>query len=128
MELLFPELSYEIAGCCFRVHNALGRFCKEKQYADALEKELQKRNILYRRELNPVTENNDSQGGNRLDFLIEEKVIIELKAKKFVNRQDYYQIQRYLSSAGLELGLLVNFRNTYLKPQRVLNPKLFIHS
>lgn len=59
--------------------------------------------------------------GNILDFLVENKIIIECKAKKFITKQNYYQIQRYLQSTNLELGLLVNFHERYLKPKRVLD-------
>lgn len=61
--------------------------------------------------------------GNKVDFLIDGKVIVELKAKRCITRDDYYQVQRYLRGADLRLGLLVNFRDRYLKPKRVLNSK-----
>jgi len=56
-----------------------------------------------------------------VDFIIENKIIIDIKAKKFITKEDYYQMLRYLKGANLELGIIYNFRNTYLKPKRVLN-------
>ena len=118
-EILYPELSYKITGILFRVHNKLGRYCKEKQYQDALEEAFGQEGIDYKRELKlPISEN---VGGNQADFLIENTVIIECKAKPFITKDDYYQILRYLKAGDKRLGLLVNFRNNYLKPKRIVN-------
>jgi len=70
--------------------------------------------IPYQRELSK------EQDGNRIDFLVDEKIILEIKAKKFVLKEDYYQIQRYLQAFNKKLGLLINFRNRYLKPIRII--------
>ena len=113
-KLFYPKLSYTITGICFAVHNTLGRYAREKQYGDALECELKKQNLNYIREWNIVNT------GNRADFLLENKIILEIKSKKMVLKEDYYQIQRYLQSTKLQLGLLVNFRQRYLKPQRII--------
>lgn len=113
-KLIFPELSYVILGICFIVHNELGRFCREKQYCDALEEKLKKGGIQYKRE------RNIKSTGNRVDFEIDGKVILEVKAKPMITRDDYYQTQRYLQASDFKLGLLVNFHNQYLKPKRIV--------
>ena len=66
---------------------------------------------------------NDGEQGRRniVDFLIEDKILLELKAKRIISKEDYYQVRRYLESLNLKLGLLVNFRDRYLKPKRILN-------
>ena len=114
-EIVYPELSYEITGLFFKVHNKLGRFCREKQYCDELEKEFEENGISFKREFTDKT-------NNRYDFVIEGKIVIECKAKHLIDREDYYQPRRYLQASGHRLGMLVNFRSTYLKPKRVLNP------
>lgn len=116
---IYSELSYVLTGLFFKIHNRLGRFCKERQYADAFEKELKNSCVVYKRELLSPQEGNI--GKDRCDFFIENKIIVEIKAKKFVTREDYYQVLRYLQSKNARLGLLVNFRNTYLKAKRIAN-------
>ena len=51
--------------------------------------------------------------------------LIDFKCKPFITREDYYQMRRYLETIRRELGLIVNFRNKYLKPKRVLNTKIY---
>lgn len=58
--------------------------------------------------------------GNIVDFMIDNKIIIEVKAKRIITKNDYYQTQRYLQESRIKLGMLVNFRSKYLKPKRVL--------
>lgn len=118
-DLIHPELSYKITGVLFKVHNKLGRYCKEKQYQDAIEEILKKENIKFEREKKiPISL---EVGGNIVDFVIEDRIILECKAKIIITKEDYYQVLRYLKASNKKLGLLVNFRNTYLRPKRILN-------
>lgn len=112
--LIFPKLSYIIVGVCFDVHNQLGRFSREKQYSDVLEEKFKILRIPYKREARV------KNSGNIIDFLIDNKLIIEVKTKRTITKEDYYQTQRYLQALNVKLGLLVNFRNRYLKPIRVI--------
>ncbi|MDD4352118.1 MAG: GxxExxY protein [Candidatus Gracilibacteria bacterium] len=125
-QILYKELSYKITGLCFKVHNELGRFCKEKQCADLFESLLKEEGIKYKREFDTKLINKESPVGNRGDFLIDDKVIVEFKVKNIITKEDYYQVQRYLKSAKLKLGLIFNFRNRYLKAKRVLNSSVSI--
>ncbi len=115
-QLFFPKLSYQITGILFTVHNELGRFCSERQYCDLLEQKLKESNIKYLREKNI----NKDIKGDRVDFCIEDKIVIECKAKKFVTKEDYLVLQRYLQNSNKRLGLIVNFRHTYLRPKRIV--------
>ena len=124
-QLIYPELSYKINGILYKTHNQLGRFRTEKDYADYLEKEFSKNNIKYKRELIlSLSFDGEKPGRHRIDFLIEEKIILEIKTKRFFTREDYYQIKRYLSVFKKKLGLLVNFRSKFLKIKRVLNSEV----
>jgi len=113
-KLIYPQLSYTIVGVCFDVHNELGRFARERQYCDALEHKLRDLKIPHKREFHI------NGTGNIVDFTIDDKLVLELKAKRTITKDDYYQVQRYLQISNIKLGLLVNFRNRYLKPIRIV--------
>lgn len=113
-DILYPELSYDIFGILFEVHNNIGRYAKEIQYSNLLEKILLTNNINCKRELTI----GDSQ--NRIDFLIDDKIILEIKAKQSLQGKDYTQLQRYLQEGTIDLGILVNFRQRYLSPKRII--------
>lgn len=107
---------------CFEIHNSLGRFRSEKSYADALEGLLIKNKIKYVREeaLEPAFDAEQPRR-NIPDFIIEDSIIFDLKAKRLITKEDYFRMKRYLVSADKGLGIIVNFRQVYLTPRRVLN-------
>jgi GxxExxY protein len=119
IKILYPELSYELNGIFFNVHRKEGRYCKEKQYADEIEKELNKKGIKYIRENRIYKEGEFTR--NILDFIVNDCIVLEIKAKKFITKEDFYQTKRYLISTQKELGLIVNFRDDFIKTKRVLN-------
>ena len=113
-KLLYSDLTFKLNGISIQLRKEIGRFGKEKQYCDLYEEKLKENNIAYKREVIV------GDTGNRLDFLVEEKIVLEMKAKPFVIKEDYYQIQRYLHVLNLELGIIYNFREQYVKPHRIL--------
>jgi len=112
--LIYPELSFALTGILFNVHNSLGRYAREKQYGDMSETQLKNAGLNFVREYRAGT------SGNIIDFVVEQKIVLEIKAMDSIAREDYYQTQRYLQSTKLKLGFLINFRNRYLKPVRVV--------
>ncbi|MFA6494723.1 MAG: GxxExxY protein, partial [Candidatus Paceibacterota bacterium] len=84
------------------------------QYGDLIEIKLKEIKIPYKREQSMAS------SGNIADFIVDEKIILELKAKIDITPDDYRQIQNYLQSSLLKLGLLVNFRKKYLRPIRIV--------
>jgi GxxExxY protein len=113
-KLFYPELSYTLVGICFSTHNDLGSYAREKQYGDLLANKLKDARLNYNREVIV------GKSGNIIDFLVEKKIALELKSKRVITKEDYYQVQRYLQEGHLKLGLLINFRSRYLKPIRVV--------
>ena len=113
-KVLFPELSYSVTGILFSVHNELGPYAREKQYGNSIEVACKKQHIPYLREV--VI----GDSGNILDFIIDSKIVVELKSCRFFTRDHYRQIQNYLQQTQLSLGILVNFRTQKLQPKRIL--------
>ncbi len=122
-KVIYAELSYRLNGIFFNVHNELGAHCREVQYCDAIEKLLKENDITYKREFYIEYETTLINNSNRVDFLIEDKIIVEVKALRLIGRDEYNQIQRYLQLANFKLGLLLNFHQKYLTPKRILNSK-----
>ncbi|GEM_PF-285369 len=122
--VIYKDLSYEVNGILFDVHNKLGRNCNEKQICDAIEERLKMKGLLYEREkVLPTSFEGERFGRNRIDFIIENKIIIEIKTKRFVGKEEYRQCTRYLEAFDKKLCILVNFRDKYLNIKRVINPK-----
>ncbi len=113
-EIIYPELSFKIVGLCFVVHNELGVYAKEKQYGDLLEEKLKQAKLSY------VREQSIGRSGNIADFIVEGKILLELKAKRIITKEDYYQTQRYLQETRIKLALVINFRDRAIRPKRVI--------
>ncbi|MBI5401519.1 GxxExxY protein [Candidatus Wolfebacteria bacterium] len=117
-EIIYKELSYELGGIFYKVHDELGRYAREKQYGDLLEKFFNEKGIKFEREKIISKTGNDI---NKADFIVNNSIIIELKVKPIITTEDYYQVKRYLEFTNLRLGMVVNFRQKYLKPKRIIN-------
>lgn len=123
-KLILPELSCKVAGLLFKVHNKLGRFAREKTYSNALEEVLKTEDVPFEREKRiDVNLGNYNISKTWADFVVDNKLVLEIKAKRFISRDDYFQTMRYLEFLDLPLALIVNFQQRYLKPKRVINPK-----
>ncbi len=121
-KVVHKQLSYKITGLLFKTHKDLGHFRNEKQYADYFEELLKKEGIKYIREYK-FEDHQYGEGKIRCvcDFIIEDKIILEFKAKNFITKEDYYQVKRYLITLNLQLAIMVNFRRYRLAPKRILN-------
>lgn len=91
-----------------------------------LEEILRKNAIAYKRELRlPTASVVNNVSRSVIDFLIEDTIIVELKAKTMITKEDYYQVQRYLAATDKDLAIIVNFRKPSLCPKRILNIQKF---
>lgn len=121
-DLVYPELSYRIVGILFKEHSKLGNRYQEKYYQRAVEVALKDEDLSYKREIAVDLEFNEVNIGKYiLDFLIEEKVVLELKAIPRLTRNDFKQVSNYLKAKNLRLGILANFRGEKLDYCRILN-------
>ena len=127
--LLHKDLTYKIRGILYTTHNYLGTYRNEKQYCDAIEHGLKVKHIPYVREyVLPESFEGEKKGRNRLDFLLADKVIMEVKVTPRLSRNEYHQCMRYLVSSNKELCILVNFYPDNLYIKRILNPNLLKHN
>ncbi len=94
--------------------------CRERQYADAFEQVLKAEGIKFQREAPLPLPLVTNEMTNKADFIVEGKIVIEFKAQPVITKEDYAQTQRYLQASKIKLGLLVNFRNKYLRPIRII--------
>lgn len=107
---LYEDLTYQIRGCVFEVYKELGNGHKEKVYQEALGAELQNKGIKFEREKRiSVFYKNKKVGVYVPDFLVANKVVVEIKAKPFLHKQDIHQFWQYLKGTDYKLGLLINF-------------------
>ena len=107
------EISFKIRGCIFTVFNKLGPGLLESAYEAALAYELKKANLEVKNQvpLPMIYEEIRMEIGYRLDILVENKVIIELKSVENLLDVHHKQVITYLKLSGLKLGLLVNFNS-----------------
>lgn len=119
------ELSYIIRKCIFNVYNTLGPGLLESVYQQILIYELQENGLNLKSELLlPVKYNNKLFDINfRIDILVEDKVILELKSVRSIEDIHYKQLYTYLKLSNKKLGLLVNFNTTNILDgvKRVVN-------
>ncbi|HAI12007.1 MAG TPA: GxxExxY protein [Phycisphaerales bacterium] len=117
------ELSGAVIGAAIAVHKELGPGFQEQTYSRALSVELEAQNIKHVREA-PVSlfYRGQAIGDGRLDFLVEDKLVIELKAIEKLHAVHHSQVLSYLKATKLPLGLLINFNVNILKDgiQRVV--------
>jgi GxxExxY protein len=121
-KLIYPELSYRIIGIIYKVYNELGGGYQEKYYQKALVLEFKKEKIKFKEKvLFPLKYQDKEIGKYYLDFLIEDKIVLELKVGNRFYSRDYKQILAYLKNTGLKLGLLLLFTKRGVKFKRILN-------
>ena len=118
---LFEDITREIIGAAFEVYKVLGYGFLEKVYENALRIELQLRALKVESQ-KPIriSYKCDSVGDYIADILVEEKVIVELKAEKDYNAKHEAQLINYLKATGLKVGLLINFGEDKCKPKRMV--------
>ena len=130
-DLLHSDLTHKIIGAAMEVHRTLGRGFLEAVYEDALAVEFGMLDISFEKQ-KPLSV---FYKGHKVrdyvcDFLVEQKVLVELKAIKSLTATEEAQLLNYLKGTGLELGLLINFGESSLKYKRFIktNPRKSVQS
>jgi GxxExxY protein len=114
------NLTYHIIGAAMAVHRRIGPGQKEVIYQRALEAEFEQSGLNFEPEKNiPVYDDKRLLGFYIPDFIIEGKVIVEIKAFATLHQKYLGQVITYLNHTGLSIGLLINFGERSLRPRRV---------
>lgn len=120
----FDNITYKINGCAMKVHNTLGNGFQEVIYQRCLAIELERAGLSFARELEQdIFYEGIHVGARRADFVVENDVIVELKA--LINLEDVHlaQAKNYLVAYDKPIGLLINFGSMSLQIKKVFNKK-----
>ncbi len=121
-DLIYPELSYQIVNCAFKVHNILGGGLAEKDYQLALAKEFENRKMSFNEQHYIPLEYCGIHIRKRFcDFLVDNKIVVEIKCGSRIKYKDFKQTEEYLKVFECKLGLLIVFGREYVSRKRVLN-------
>jgi len=118
------DITYKINGCAMKVHNTLGNGFQAVIYQRCLAIELGRAGLNFARELaHPIYYENIEVGSRRADFVVEDKVIVEIKA--VINLEDVHlaQAKNYVVAYDKEVGLLINFGAKSLQFKKIYNQK-----
>jgi len=121
-EYKYSDITEVVIGCAMKVHSKLGRGFPECIYQRALAIELEKIKMPYQREQEwKVYYEGQLIGKRRVDFVIMDRVLMDLKAISNFDPSDYNQILNYLEAFNMEIGLLINFGKKSLEFKRFTN-------
>lgn len=121
--LLHKDLSYAVHGAAIEVRKDFGPGHKEKLYQNAFAQELDRRGISFVKEASvQILSPKDGQkvGLYRPDFVVDGKILVEMKAEKFVNRDEIKRIYDYLRNSEYELAYFINFASPRLYVKRII--------
>lgn len=122
--MTLDEITYKINGCAMKVHNTFGNGFQEVIYQRCLAIELQKAGLNFGREIEQtIFYEGIEVGTRRADFVVGNKIIVELKA--LINLEDVHlaQAKNYVVAYDFPIGLLINFGATSLQFKKVFNPR-----
>ncbi len=121
MQFIEADLSNRIIGCCIQVHRVLGPGFLEKVYEEALAIELGRAGLRYERQkLITIYYDDAPVGEHRLDFVVESRVVLELKTCKEFADVHFAVARSYLKATKVSLALVVNFARPKLEVRRVV--------
>ncbi len=121
-DLIYKNESYTIVGCLFEVYNNLGSGFSEIVYKDALEYEFKLKNIPFQREKEFSVSYKDVVLNHKFfaDFVIFDKIILEIKTVEVLNDKHLAQCINYLKVSNFKLAILSNFHKDFLDHKRIV--------
>ena len=123
-KIVHKDLSYKIVGVLYEVYNKLGYGYQEKYYQRAIEQEFSLLDINFSRQLPySIKFKGEIIGRYFLDFLVEDKIVLEIKKGNHYSRRNIEQVLGYLKATNKQLAILANFTANGVKCLRILNVK-----
>ena len=120
-ELIHGDLSYKIIGIMYNIYNTIGPGFQEKYYQRAVSQMLTKEKIPSLEQVKAdFYLDGQKIGKYYLDFVVDNRIVVELKSKNLFSRRDIKQVLGYLKKTGIEVGLLVGFSTEHLKIKRII--------
>ncbi len=121
-DLIYPDLSYKIIGCAYDVFNELGFGHHEKFYQKALAIAFRKKGLAFKEQVYKALKFQDEIVGKLFfDFIVEDKIVVELKKSNFYSKINIEQVNEYLKTSKIQLALLINFTPNGIIYKRLLN-------
>jgi len=118
------EITYKVIGCAMKVHNTLGNGFQEVIYQRCLAIELDRVKLSFGREVEQnILYEGIHVGTRRADFIVEDQIIVELKAVISLENVHLAQAKNYVIAYNFPIGLLINFGSTSLQYKKIFNPK-----
>ncbi len=122
-EVYYNSITEQIIGCAYRVANRLGTGFLEKVYENALCHEISKSSLKFIQQ-QPIRVTYDEKvvGEYFVDLLVQNEIVVELKAVKKLDASHFAQCMNYLKATGKRVGLLINFGAPKVEIRRIINP------
>jgi len=121
-DIIYRDECYKIMGILFNVYKSLGYGLREKDYQQAIKEEFKINNINFSEQVrSPLKYNNKIIRNYYLDFLIDNQIVLEIKAKEKFYDDNIAQVYSYLKSTNLKLGIIANFTKKGVKFKRIVN-------
>jgi len=120
-ELIYPEMSYKLIGILFKVYNQLGGGYQEKYYQQAIKRELFVNQIPFLEQVRTdFNYNGKIIGRYYLDFIVDHKIVLEIKTTPSFSTKDIMQVLNYLKQSSLQLGILASLNRNNIIYKRIL--------
>ena len=124
IELKYKDITQKIIGAAMKVHATLGNGFQEVIYQRALEIEMKLFGLIFQREFEMgIFYRSEQIGSRRVDFFVDNKIMVELKALIMLENVHLAQAKNYLEAYNVEVGLLINFGAVSLDFKRLQNNK-----
>jgi GxxExxY protein len=121
VDLIHGELSYKVIGILYQVYNVIGPGFQEKYYQKAIAKVFEKKGVPFLEQVKVNLDINGVMIGRYyIDFVVDQRIVLEIKSKSSFSLKDIKQVLGYLKKSRLEVGLLAAFSSEGLKIKRIL--------